>query len=348
MKKCDIIIPVWNQLEVTRECIDSILKNTDYPCRLVIIDNGSESETANYLKTLSTRNGADTLLVRNNKNIGFVRAVNRGMALADAAYICIMNNDTVATKGWLSELILVMEARPDIGLLNPSSNTSNQSSAEGASGGIQELSVCRGFCMLIRKEVIESIGVFDEIYDLGYFEETDYSKKAVLKGFRIARARASYVHHKGSVSFKEAQGSDALFKKNENIFFERWGRPVRVGYLVETIDDRNKINEIATDIARNGHQVIIFLKNGLDWPVGLDHVDIRRSDASSLFFGIDSIYKILKRKRKKRIDLLLTENRLFGKFLNLIRPLHGADIIIRPQMEEVINLLKDRSRSLEG
>ena len=306
------------------------------------------------------QNGMDILLVRNNKNIGFVKAVNQGMKLADAAYVCIMNNDTIATKGWLSELILVMESYPEVGLLNPSSNTSNQSPEEGESmeayakglnrfkGEIQELSVCRGFCMVMRKEVIERIGIFDEVYDLGYFEETDYSKKAVMKGFKIARAKASYVYHKGSVSFKEVQGNKELFKKNESIFFERWGRPVRVAYLVESVEDRSKINEIATGIARNGHQVIIFLKNGLDWPVDLDHFDIRKSGASSLFFGIDLIYKILKRTGKKRIDILLTENRLFGKFLKAIRPLHGAEVMIEPRKEELISLLKDKSKGLEG
>lgn len=361
MKKCDIVIPVWNQPKPTKECIDSITANTDCPYRLVIIDNGSECETADYLRGLSAQNGMDLLLVRNNKNIGFVRAVNQGMKLADAEYICVMNNDTIAAKGWLSELMLVMEARPEIGLLNPSSNTSNQSPEEGESieayakgldrfkGEIQELSVCRGFCMVIRKGVIERVGTFDEVYDLGYFEETDYSKKAALNGFRIARAKASYVYHKGSVSFKEVRGSDALFKKNESIFFERWGRQVRVAYLIERTGDRNKINGIVTDIARSGHQIIIFLKNGLDWPVDLDHFDIRRSDTNSLFFGIDSIYKILKRKRKKRIDLLLTENRLFGGFLKAIRPLHGAKVIVAPRREELVSLLKDRCvRRVEG
>ena len=50
--KCDIIIPVWDQLEFTKECVDAILKNTHYPYRLILIDNGSEFETKNYLKNL--------------------------------------------------------------------------------------------------------------------------------------------------------------------------------------------------------------------------------------------------------------------------------------------------------
>ena len=76
MHKCDIIIPVWNQLEITRECLNSIFQNTDYPYRLIIIDNGSERKTGEYLNNLSTDKSMDILLVKNNKNIGFVKAAN--------------------------------------------------------------------------------------------------------------------------------------------------------------------------------------------------------------------------------------------------------------------------------
>ena len=279
------------------------------------------------------------------------------MKLADSDYVCIMNNDTIATEGWLSGLISVMETHADIGLLNPSSNTSGQFPDKGESvysyaaqlkkyiGEIQELSVCRGFCMVIRKEVIEKVGVFDEIYDLGYFEETDYSKKSISKGFKIARAKGSYVYYKENVSFKEVERSEELFKKNESIFFERWGHPVRVAYFVDKQGSGNNINEIAVGIARDGHQIIIFLKNGIDWPVGIDHFDIRRVDVNPLLFGMISTYKILKRKRKKRLDVILTDNLLFGKFLEVIKIFHGADVVIKPRKEDLVGLLNEKSKN---
>jgi len=126
MSKCDIIIPVWNQLDVTRECVTSIMKHTAYPYRLIIIDNASDAPTASYLDSLKSAKDLDLMLIRNSRNLGFVKAVNQGIGASDAPYLCIMNNDTIATAGWLNELVDVIEANKEMGLINPSSNTSGQ------------------------------------------------------------------------------------------------------------------------------------------------------------------------------------------------------------------------------
>src|SRR3990167_9235110 len=129
---CDIIIPVWNQLEFTKNCIDSISKNTrDF--RLIIIDNASDSQTRDFLGALKDR-GDPILLVRNEQNLGFVKAANQGMRLSDAPYICLLNNDTLVTAGWLEEMVSILEKNPNIGLLNPSSNTLGQRPGKGEKG----------------------------------------------------------------------------------------------------------------------------------------------------------------------------------------------------------------------
>lgn len=355
MSKCDIIIPVWNQPEVTRECIDSILRNTVYPYRLIIIDNGSEAPTQNYLSGLKENKSLDLLLIRNDKNLGFVKAVNQGLVVSDAPYLCIMNNDTIAAPGWLEEMVSVIERNPSIGLLNPSSNTSGQfpgekSIAEYAlalkelKGQIQELYTCRGFCMLVKREVIERVGLLDEIYHVGYFDDTDYCKRAQRLGYKTARAKAAYVYHKENVSFKTLKDNKELFSNNEKIFFGRWGRHVRVGYLIDRPSSGDKADEIATSVARHGHQITIFLRKGLNWPVAIDHFDIRRVDVNPALFGIASIYKILKRKKKKKVEVLLTDSKPFGRLLDVAKPLHGADVIVGPDKERVLALLERKSK----
>ena len=107
---CDIIIPVWNELDATAECINSIVKHTHYPYRLVIIDNASDAPTRDYLRSLRDRKEINLELIRNERNLGFVKAVNQGIVLSDAPYLCIMNNDTVATAGWLEVMINAMES----------------------------------------------------------------------------------------------------------------------------------------------------------------------------------------------------------------------------------------------
>lgn len=355
MERCDIIIPVWDQLDVTRECVTSILKHTDYPYRLIIVDNGSRSETKDYLLGLKDEPGLDLLLIRNEKNLGFVKAVNQGIVASDGGYLCIMNNDTIAAPGWLGELIDVMKANPSIGLLNPSSNTSGQfpgdlsvedygCSLKPMKGQIQELYTCRGFCMVVTREVIKRVGLLDEIYHVGYFDDTDYCKRAQKLGYKTARAKASYVYHKENVSFKTLKDNKKLFEDNEKVFFERWGRHVRLAYLINDEASSDKVDEIATAVARSGHQITVFVKKGLKWPVKIDHFDIRRIDLGPAAFTLMSLYKIARRRKKKALELVLTDSKSVGSFLSMARFAHGADIIVRPEKDRLLEMLSARSR----
>lgn len=359
-ERCDIIIPVWNQLEVTRECVDSIVMHTKREFRLIIIDNASEPDTAAYLDGLKGEKWLDPLLIRNGKNLGFVKAVNQGIVASDAPYLCIMNNDTIATEGWLEEMISVVKARPEIGLLNPSSNTSGQFPGPGQSidgyaaslkplnGEIQELYNCRGFCMLAKRATINRIGLLDEVYHVGYYDDTDYSKRAQKLGYRTARAKAAYVYHKENVSFKMLDNNSDLFKSNERIFFERWGRHVRVGYVLDKAGDRAGIDDIAISVARSGHQILLFMKKGLEWPVSVDHFDIRRFEVNPVFFTPVAIYKILKRRKKKPIEVLLTDNPAFGAIMKSMKALHGADVMVSPRKDELMALLEKKSREFNS
>ncbi len=355
MRECDITIPVWNQLAVTKGSINSIIKNTRPPYRLIVIDNASDSLTEDYLKNLKMIKDLKIILIRNDKNLGFVKAVNQGIRESSAPYVCIMNNDTIAADGWLEELIDVMEANPRIGLLNPSSNTSGQfPSGESIDdyarrlkhfkGSLQELHTCRGFCMLLRRSVLDKLGALDESYHFGYFDDTDYCKRAQGAGFRTARAKASYVYHRENTSFSQLEDNKTLFAANEKIFFKRWGRHVRVAYFVDRINSADKIDDIATDVARAGHQILIFLKSGLSWPVGLDHFEIRRVDVKGLFFGLFSVYKVFKYKKKKKLEVLLTDNVLFGKALKMLKGLHGSLVIINPDKRDLLKILETKSK----
>jgi len=351
--RCDIIMPVWNELQATRECVDSLTKNTGYPYRLVIVDNGSGRETSVYLTALKARADINAVLIRNDENLGFAKGVNQGIAASDAPYLCVMNNDTVAAAGWLEEMMNVMAAHPEIGILNPSSNTSGQKGSGPATrnrqsgsgpfcGQIQELYRARGFCMLIRREVVEKVGLFDESYGRGYFEETDYSYRVQAAGFRIARAKGAYVYHKESITFNKLADKEELFRCNEKIFQEKWGKRLNVGYVLNRIESKDRINDIAVSVARSGHQISIFLKKGLEWPVAIDHFDIRRVNVSPVFSGLGAFLKILKRKKKKKLDILLTDDPALGGFLQKMKSMHGSDVLINTGKEELVRLLKDK------
>ncbi|MFC1667582.1 glycosyltransferase family 2 protein [Candidatus Omnitrophota bacterium] len=204
---CDIIIPVWNQLDFTRKCIESFFKNTNYAFHLIIVDNGSSQPTKDYLDKLARDKKDDLTLLRNEKNLGFIKATNQGIRQSQAPYVCFLNNDTQVTEGWLREMIKVAENREDIGIINPSSNTLGCKPKRGQSldllakklksytGEWSELAWATGFCMLVKRKVIQKVGFFDEIYGMGTFEDADFSKKAQGLGYLCVCATAAYVYH---------------------------------------------------------------------------------------------------------------------------------------------------------
>ena len=280
MKSCDIIIAVWNQLEFTRNCIESIerhTKNVEYG--LILIDNASDAPTAEYLQTLAAAN-KNVTLIRNETNLGFLKAANQGMKASVAPYVCLLNNDTLVTDGWLKEMIEIAAGSKDIGIVNPSSNNLGQKPLAGEpleiyaakirkeSGNYIDLGAAIGFCMLIKREVLDKTGLFDEVYGRGNFEDTDLSRKAVKAGYRCVRACGSYVYHRESASFNKVKTFNADFERNREIFEFRWGKPKRIAYILDSYDEPSliKIRQETVELARNGNWAWYYFKEAEDLP----------------------------------------------------------------------------------
>ncbi|CUS97754.1 Glycosyltransferase, GT2 family [Candidatus Chrysopegis kryptomonas] len=248
-----IIIPVFNQLEYTKLAIESIRKYTYIPYELIVVDNASTDGTYQYLSTLQ-----DAKLIRNPENYGFPKAVNQGIAHAEGDYIVILNNDVIVTDKWLERLIEHLKKDNSIGIVGPMSNYVNgiQILKEAdkfylEDGKVNEVKLQKfaediyaknkgekiifpriaGLCMVIKREVIEKIGAFDERFTPGNFEDDDYCLRAVLAGFKIAVAKDVFIHHFGSKSFKSngIKKFLALLERNKKIFIEKWGAdPVEI------------------------------------------------------------------------------------------------------------------------
>ena len=331
---CDIIIVVWNNLKLTKSCIDSVIKNTDVDYRLIIIDNASNDETKKYLESVKDHEGLRVLLVRNESNLGFIKAVNQGMRLSEAPYVCLVNNDTTVTKGWLDEMIRVAEGSPRIGLINPSSNTLGQKSDKGESvesyaerlkkeaASSTEIGSAIGFCMLIKKEVIDKIGVFDEIYDMGNFEDTDYSRRAIKEGYICARAHRAYVYHDEGSSFGRNRVFDENFERNRQIYEFRWGKRRWIAYVISSFDD-NMIKVLEKDImpsVRLGLWVWYFSDKRLALPV---HSNII-ANVFDRYFYLKTLWKIL--TKKKRFSEIFVTNERFAKVLEKLSFIHKAKV----------------------
>jgi GT2 family glycosyltransferase len=105
-----IIIPCWNQLEFTRQCIGALRKHTRRPWELVVVDNGSTDGTADYLAGVSDIASVPVTVITNASNRGFPAAINQGLKAARGEYLVLLNNDVVVTDGWLGQLIALLNA----------------------------------------------------------------------------------------------------------------------------------------------------------------------------------------------------------------------------------------------
>jgi GT2 family glycosyltransferase/tetratricopeptide (TPR) repeat protein/2-polyprenyl-3-methyl-5-hydroxy-6-metoxy-1,4-benzoquinol methylase len=232
-----IVILTHNQLEYTRLCLDSIRRLTDEPFELIVVDNASTDGTIEYVAGLP-----DVRLIRNNTNLGFPAAANQGITAAKGEQILLLNNDTVVTTAWLSRLLTALHRDPKIGLVGPSSNrVSGPQEVETDYDSLADLDGFAwdwgkthesewsetdrlvGFCLMFRREVVDAIGMLDERFGIGCFEDDDYCLRAIKAGYRAIIARDAFVHHFGGRTFV-GSGVDfaAVMRENELRFCAKW------------------------------------------------------------------------------------------------------------------------------
>ena len=229
-----IVIPVYNQLHYTKLCVDSITRYTEMPFELIIIDNGSADGTSEYLKGLNAR------IITNPGNLGCAKSWNQGVNVSTGDVIGILNNDIVVTSGWAERLLSFMH-ETNAGIVSPAAREGlldyslDEYAAEFAKSCAR---ASRRFdiysaCMLIHRRVFDKIGLFDEAFSYGGFEDTDFLWRAREKGFSIGITGSALIHHFGMVtqnSIKEGETREYP-KFNQDYFEAKWKRTARGNWL---------------------------------------------------------------------------------------------------------------------
>ncbi len=239
-KKCDIIIPVYNSPEWVKLCVYALYKNTslDLINKVYLMNDNSDELTRNCLENLASKYEKIEIYT-NESNLGFIKNVNRGLEMAKADYVLLLNTDCLLSKDVIEHLISHVEKNPNIGLICPiSSNAANLSYDIPEHYSYMQINdifydkfkgmnfdACTvvGNCLLMTRKCIDEVGFLDEAYGMGYGDETDYQFKAESKGFEAKVAIDSYVFHKSEVSFGTSPEKQKRLEKNRNLFFERWG-----------------------------------------------------------------------------------------------------------------------------
>lgn len=234
-----IIIPTYNRLQYTKLCIESIRKhtnNTDY--ELIVVDNHSTDGTIEWLKMQS-----DVRTIFNNENVGFLKGCNQGIEMAKGANILLLHNDTIVTHDWLKKLRNCLYNKPDTGAVGAITNNCsyyqaikvNYHSIEEIHKFAIENDIANpdkweeslnlaGFCLLLKREIIDEIGLLDERFTAGVYADVDYAARMRRAGYQLMLCRNVFVHHFGSTYFQEHPEEYAeLLKTNGAKFQEKWG-----------------------------------------------------------------------------------------------------------------------------
>lgn len=242
---CDVIVPVFNGLEAVERCLGSLERHTVPTHRIVLVDDASTDARIPPLLADFARRRPGTTVLANASNLGFAGAVNRALD-ASRADVVVLNSDTVVSAGWIEGLVRCRDSDEAIGIVCPLSNNATLLSLPGVAEllrlpggeadvdaiaayvrgasfrGYPRLPTAVGFCMLVRRVLVERAGHFDAVYGRGYGEENDLSMRAHDLGMEIACADDVYVHHAGQASFGAVEGLDAERERNRSRLERRW------------------------------------------------------------------------------------------------------------------------------
>ncbi|WP_223226228.1 glycosyltransferase [Sporomusa sp. GT1] len=235
-----IVILTYNKLDYNMLCIESIRQYTEPDAyEIIVVDNNSADGTVEWLKSQQ-----DIQLILNSENVGFPAGCNQGIKAARGDSILLLNNDTVVTPRWLDNLKQCLFSAEDIGAVGAVTNScSNFQSIPCEYSSIEEMirfadymnnsdpklweerTRLVGYCMLIKAEVIAKIGLLDEAFSPGNYEDDDYSVRIRKAGYRLLLCRDTFIHHFGSVSFGEDNTCfNNLLASNRQKFTAKWGK----------------------------------------------------------------------------------------------------------------------------
>lgn len=250
----DLIVPVRDKWDLTRQCLESVRAHTEPGYRIIVVDNASTDAT----RELPAMSLADVVL-RNEEPRNFAASLNQGLRHSTAPYVCLLNNDVIVGPKWLSSLLGVFaDAKDSLAAVGPI--TSNNRDWQGLNflksqwqldlpidhiapercdewmrylafrfrrSHLEIDGMLAFFCTLIRRAAVDAVGELDEAFDFGG-EDDDYCYRLQRAGFSLALSLHSYVMHLGGVSEgpRPAVASDR-YRRNNARLMEKW--PERYG-----------------------------------------------------------------------------------------------------------------------
>lgn len=252
---CDIIILSMNNYRFTKACLDSLFScEAGFPHSVHLLDNASTDGTPdNVARDFSGR----VRVWRSDRNLGFAGGNNIVLGRTKGRFACLLNNDTVVTPGWLGEMVAAMEHDCRVGIVGCRGNNANREERPEQAvdfdttldaldtAGLHQASVrlsraqprfknleqVVGYCMLLRRTMLNKVGLLDARFWPGNFEDNDLCLRAVEAGYKAVVANRSFVYHFVSSTMRHIRWQH-MFAVNRELFDRKWtetGRTATVG-----------------------------------------------------------------------------------------------------------------------
>lgn len=289
--KVSIIILNWNGKDDTVECLESLKKITYPNYNVVVVDNNSKGDDVKVLREMF---GEFIQIIENNKNYEFAEGNNIGIRYAltkGTDYILLLNNDTIVDPEFLSEMVKIAEDDSEIGIVGPKIYFYDKPDHIWFAGGninmwrcktwhadqgeidneqydsLQEVDYITGCALLVKREVIETIGLLDPDY-LSYYEDTDWCVRAKQRGYKIVYVPKAKLWHKGGSSTGGGNTSyDSLFRskrKGRNvILFMRKNAKLKHWLIFPFFALADLVHIIIRETLRGNIKSIIALMKGI-------------------------------------------------------------------------------------
>jgi GT2 family glycosyltransferase len=238
-----ILVVTYKSAEYVDLCLDSIRRNTSYPnYEVIVIDNHSTDATPDLLRKHAAADSRIRVQLLDS-NRGFAGANNLAAREATGEYLILLNADTLVTSGWIGRLLAHLRADASLGLVSPVTNYAGNeikinvryrnrhqmeefaiALARERQGQRLDIPMAPLFCALVSRATWNQIGELDQSFEIGMFEDDDFSHRIRQAGFRIAAAEDCFIHHFGQGSFSMLPSKDYndLFERNQRRFEQKW------------------------------------------------------------------------------------------------------------------------------
>lgn len=217
-----VVVLAWDNLNLTQMFVESVRQHTSVPYELIIVDNGSAPDAADYAAAAADRS------VLNERNLGFAAGMNQGLQQAGGRWVAFCNNDTVVPEGWAETLLQTAKAHPNAGVVVPAI-TSAQNTATVRSEPGEDVEVLRPFSAppaavvyVVSVDVARALGGWGEEYEIASGEDVDFCFKIWVNELDIVYDQRVLVEHVSKASASRLDDWETLWAANRRRFLEKW------------------------------------------------------------------------------------------------------------------------------